>query len=69
MCEARARIFGSESTPGSASAAMGCDLRDDELVTYPDDDHGDDWGFADVPIDYHVDVRASHRGDFDAICE
>lgn len=58
MDETLPRIFGSDGTFRLASAAEGGYLRNDELAHYPDDDDGDDWDFADVLVDSHVDVRA-----------
>lgn len=67
--EARARIFGPDADLGSASGAISDDPHENEHMPYPDEDDGDDWDFADGPVDPHVEVRASHRQDFDAIHE
>lgn len=50
MDEVLAKILGSYVAPGSASDVMGGDSRDDELTPYFDDDDGDGWDFADVPV-------------------
>lgn len=63
------RILQSGGIPGSGSGVVGCDLYEDELASYTEDNDAHDWDFANVPIDSHVDVRASLRWDFDAICE
>lgn len=66
MDEMRARIIGADVALDSASHSIGGDSHDDELKLYPDDDDGDDWDFDDVPVDSHVDVRASVCRDFDS---
>lgn len=48
--EARARIFAPNVAPGLAFDATGGDARDDEPMRCRDDDDGDDWDFADVPV-------------------
>lgn len=69
MDEARARILGSDGTLCFISGAVDSDLHDDEIVPYPDDNQGDDWDFADVPVDSHVNVCANHSRYVDAIRE
>lgn len=59
--EALARFFGSHGARCSAFGAMSSVSRKDELTFYSDDIDSDDWEFADVPADSHVDVRASLR--------
>lgn len=61
MNQASGRIFGSDGALGQASDTMGGDLPDGELTSYPHDDGDTGWDFADVPVDYLVDVRASLR--------
>lgn len=39
--EVRARIFGPDAALGSASDAMGRDMRDSERTPYPDEDDSD----------------------------
>lgn len=41
MDEAPASIFGPDGALGSASGAMGGELRDGELTSYPNEDDGD----------------------------
>lgn len=55
MGEVRAGISCSIGAPGLACGDMGCNLGDDEIIPYLDDDDGENWGLADVPIDYDVD--------------
>lgn len=62
-------IFWSSRTLGLARGVVGGDLRKDELAPYPDDDDVDDWGFADVPADSHVEVCVSLHWAFNATCE
>lgn len=42
MDDARVQNFGLDVAPGSASDAIGSDLRDDELMHYPEEDDGDE---------------------------
>lgn len=63
------KILGSGSTISSACGAVGCELCEDELAPYFDDDDGNHWDFEDVPVDFLVNVRASPLRDFDAVCE
>lgn len=63
------RALSSDGIPGLASDAIRGDLWDDELITYTDDEDGYDWDFYDVPVDSHVDRRASPRRNFDTIHE
>lgn len=67
--EAQVRISGSDGASGSCAGAGGDDSRDEELAPKPDDDDGDDWYFADVPVDSRADGCAGLRRDFDDICE
>lgn len=67
MNELRARIFGLNVAPGSASDSMRGDSRDHELTPYPGEGDGKDWDFIDVLVVPHVDVRASLRLAFNAI--
>lgn len=55
---AHVHIVSSYCTPGLPSVALGTDLREDELAPYLDK-NADVFDFAIVPIDYHVNVRAS----------
>lgn len=48
---------------------MNDDSRDKESMFYPDDENRDDWDFADALVDCHVNVRASPRGNVDAVCK
>lgn len=47
---------------------MGGDLLDDELPLYTDNGDGDDWDFADEPVDSHFDVKAIVLRELDVIC-
>lgn len=38
---------------------MGGESCGKELAPYPDDNDSDDWDFADMLVEFHVDVRAS----------
>lgn len=67
--ESLPRTFGPEVAPCLASAEISDTWCDHELTCYPDEDHSDDRYFPDVPVDLHVDVRASLRRGFDAIRE
>lgn len=69
MDEASTIIFGLKVAPGSVSDAMCRDSRNEELVPYIDEDDGDDCDFARVPVDPHIDIRASPRQDPNAIRE
>lgn len=52
---------------GSASGVMGGHLHDVELIPFPEDGDGDGWEFAVVPVDSHVNFRASPRPDFESV--
>lgn len=69
MNETCARSFGCEAAPGSASCATGGRPRDDELILHTNEEKGNDWDFAHVPVDPHVNVCARLCRDFDAIRE
>lgn len=59
--EAHAIIFRPQAPPGSACDAVSGDSPGNELISYPDQGNGDDLDLADVPVDPHVDLRASFR--------
>lgn len=67
MHETHVKTFWSDGVLGLASGAMSADLCDDECTSYPDDGDDDDWDFADVSDDSHVDVPFSICQDFGAI--
>lgn len=68
MGKASPSTFGSDFTTGWASRAVGGVSCDDELTPNYDDD-GDDWDFADVPVDLHVAVFDKHLRDFESTRE
>lgn len=55
------------ATLALASGAVEGDSRNDELAPCPDDDDGNAWDFADVPVEFHVNVRGSLLRDFGVI--
>lgn len=57
------RVFGSDRALGSATGVMGGDLQNNEPTPYPDNFDGNDWYFADVPVD-SVDSRTDVLGRF-----
>lgn len=59
MDEACTRIFCSDGSLGSASGAKGGDLRHHERTPNPNYHYGNEWNFADGPVDSHADVLAS----------
>lgn len=58
-----------DGAPGSASDALAGDLHNDEFMPYSDDEDGDEWDFADAPVDSLADFHASLRQNFYAIRE
>lgn len=52
---------------GSVSGAVDAESCNCELAQHPDDDDGNNWNFADVPVSCHVDVGASLCQDFESI--
>lgn len=46
---------------------MGGGSGDDEVVSHRNNDDGDDWYFADVPVDSHIDVPGSLSRGLEAI--
>lgn len=69
MDETRGRSFGRYVALRSVSGAMGGESCDKELTPYYDEDDGDQWELVHVPADFHINVCAILRGDFDAIHE
>lgn len=66
---ARTRVLSPNCTHVSVSDAMGCDMLDNELTPYPENDNSDDWDFANVPVDPHIDICASLRRHYDGVQE
>lgn len=66
MDDACARISGSNDALDSFLDAMVDYLHDNKLIPYSDDDNGDEWSLADVPMDSHADIQAMLRRVFDA---
>lgn len=50
-----AEICGSGDTSSLTFDAGHASLHKVALATYPDDEDGDNWHFADMPVDSHVD--------------
>lgn len=56
-------------TPGSASDALGDDLRENEFVSYPGGDDGDDWDSVDIPIEFYLMFLQIHSPHYNPITE
>lgn len=65
--DACVRVLRSGGTCGSVSGGVGDFSREEELTPYLDDDGAHDWGFADAPVDSHVNGRTIFRQDFGTV--
>lgn len=67
MYEADKKIFDSDRASGFTSGVIDVASRDDERTSYPEDDNGDSWDIADVPVEFHVAFLVSLRQELKAI--